>query len=140
MNSRKPYKQLEHTGDLRLQIVGKSLPDLLKNAVYALTDQMMDATNVHAKRGQRIKIATTTPDLLLFELLKECLFRFDARRFASAGLQKIKITPEGFEANLMGETISPRHERRTEIKAVTLHGLKVENKRGRWVAEVVFDL
>lgn len=136
----KPYKSLEHTADIRLKIFGKSFPELLKNAVFALSDQMVDVARVCPKRRQKFHIDGAEKDLLLFGLLKECLFLFDARRFVVHDLQELTVTKTGLNGFLAGETFSPRHGAKTEVKAVTLHGLKVTNRGGRWSAEVVLDI
>ena len=51
------------------------------------------------------------------------------------------LTDQHLTAKVGGETIDPeRHEIYTEIKAVTYHGLRIEQKGSRWYAEILFDV
>jgi SHS2 domain-containing protein len=45
------------------------------------------------------------------------------------------------DATVAGEQIDPRrHELRADVKAVTFHRFRVEEKQGVWTAEIVFDI
>ena len=138
---RKPYRLLDHTADLRLSVSAATYPELLRRAVFALADQLADAASVQKRSSRKIRIEEGAKDLLLVRLLQECLFRFDARRFLVRDLSKIRVTPQGLEAILWGETFSARrHRPKSEIKAVTMHGLKVKRKARLWTAEIVLDV
>jgi protein archease len=138
----KPYRALEHTADLRLEIRGRTFRDLLKNAVFALADQLVEARLVKTTSSRRVRARVTTPEESVVGLLREVLFLFDAKGFIARTAQKIAFKKGGLEAVLKGEKFSPmRHRPKTEIKAVTFHNLKVRKKRGGvWSAEVVFDV
>ena len=42
---------------------------------------------------------------------------------------------------LRGELVDPeRHELEHEVKAITYHGLKVEQQADQWLAEVIVDI
>ncbi len=47
----------------------------------------------------------------------------------------------GLEAAAWGEPMDPsRHELNHEVKAITYHGLKVEQTADGWLAEVIVDI
>ena len=136
-----PYRLLEHTADIRIRIQGRSLKELFQNAVYALTDTLTDVRKVKKKTSKRIRIVAENRELLLVRLLQELLYLFDAKGFLARRLEFIRFDDTMIAARAWGERFSPRkHPPKTEIKAVTYHGLKVEKRRRQWVAEIVFDV
>lgn len=133
------YKVLDHTADIRLQFWGRTRRQLLQNAAYALTDTLAEVRRVKPSRTRRVRLRGSSFEHLLVLLLKEILYLFDAKQFLTGRLVTRRLDDTILEADLRGETVKD-HNLKTEIKAVTYHGLKVEKKRGRWLAEVVFDV
>lgn len=135
------YELLEHTADLRVRVRGRSFRTLLQNAVYALTDTLVNARSVREVRDRKIRLRQPSRELLLARLLQEVLFLFDAKRFVTRKVEILKLAESVLEARAWGEAFSSkRHTPKTEIKGVTLHGLKVGRRRGLWYGEVVFDV
>ncbi len=135
------YRLLDHTADLRVQVYGNSLRQLFQNALYTLTDLLTDARRVRTLRSRRVTVRGEGEDLLLVRFLRELLFLFETRRFLGRRLEFIRRGDTILAARVWGERFDPaRHPLRTEVKAVTYHRLKVERRRGRWVAEVIFDV
>ncbi len=133
------YRTLEHTADIRLRIYGNTIRQLFQNAVYALTDTLTDARRVKSRRFLRIRLRGDSPEHLLVLLLKEVLFLSEARRFLTRRLVVERFGDTILQGRLCGERARD-HRLKTELKAVTYHGLKIEKKRGRWTAEVVVDV
>ncbi len=130
------YRPLDHTADIRLRIYGRTFRHLLQNAVYALTDTLTSADRVRAERTKKVTVRGDDPPHLLILLLKEVLFLFETRRFLSRQLVIRRFGDTILTGTLRGEILKD-HPMKTEIKAVTYHGLKLEKKKGRWVSEVV---
>lgn len=136
---KRPYRTLEHTADIRLRIFGRTLRRLFENAVYALTDTLTDVKKVQTLKSLRLRIRGMSRDHLLVLLLKEILFLFDTKRFLARRLVIRKLDGKILLATVEGDRLKA-HRLKTEIKAVTYHGLRVERRRGRWVAEIVMDV
>jgi len=135
------YRLLEHTADIRLRIAGRSFAGLLNNAVFALTDQILDARSVRTVQSRKVRVCGGAPEELLVKVLQECLFLFDARGFAARSLQKVRLKGGVLEAVLRGERFMPeRHRSKSEVKAVTMHGLKVKRRLKLWSVEIVLDV
>lgn len=135
------YKLLEHTAEIRIRIYGRTLKALFQNAVLALTDTLADAKKIKPSRSLRLKITAEDRELLLVRLLREVLFLFDTRHFLVRRLEITDWRDTMIQGKFWGERFSPkRHILKTEIKAVTYHGLKVGKRGGRWYAEVVLDV
>ncbi len=136
---RRPYRALEHTADIRLRIFGKTYRQLLQNAVFAVTDTLTDAKKVKSLHSRRVRLVVADPDEMVLQLMREVLFLFDAKKFLTRRLVVQRLTDKILVGRLWGEGWKGQ-DLKTELKAVTYHGLKVEKKRERWIAEVILDV
>jgi SHS2 domain-containing protein len=60
---------------------------------------------------------------------------------AAGGGAALRLTHPTLTATARGEPIDlRRHEIDVEVKAITWHGLKVEQQAGQWLAEVIVDI
>ena len=73
--------------------------------------------------------------------LRELLFRFDSRHLLFSRFD-VRVEEDGLEARIRGEPLDPaRHSLDHEVKAITYHGLRVEQEPGGgWLAEVIVDI
>ena len=54
---------------------------------------------------------------------------------------EVKVRPDGLTAAAWGEELDrERHELGHEVKAITYHGLKVEETANGWLAELIVDI
>ena len=77
--------------------------------------------------------------------LNDLIFRFDAEKLLlpSMEVEEARLGPgeARLRGRLRGERFDPiRHRLRTEVKAATYHGLRIEERDGRLAATVIFDL
>lgn len=141
MTRPKPYRSLPHTADIRVRFSGRNLSELFRHGVFALTDTLVEARTVRPRSVRRLRLKAPSLDLLLVRFLQELLFLFDAKGFLARRIVFDELRPEGLKAGLVGEIFDPkRHRPKTEVKAVTYHGLAVTRKEGKWIAEMVFDV
>ncbi len=135
------HETFEHTADLGLRAWGPDLNVVFADAAAALFSAILD--NLDAVRPlQRVEIQISGQDreYLLFDWLRELLYRFDAERLVF-GRFDVQISDAGLTGAAWGE---PRDESRHvlghEVKAITYHGLKVEQTADGWLAEVIVDI
>jgi len=135
------YEVFDHTADLGLYIFGEDWRALLGHAGEAFADLITDSACLKPYEEIRFEIQGETQEELLLRMLKELLYRFDTERRLFT-----KFTFENAGDNLVlvrawGETFDlHRHPFKTEIKAVTRHGLKVEKWGEGLRATVIFDI
>jgi len=135
------YRELEHTGDLRLEIRAFSWESLLKNAVTALTDSITTVQSVRALQTKNLELKAEDLSSLFIQLLKAILLYFETEGFLTQRLEIVACTAQELKAIAWGETYSPeRHPLKTEIKAVTYHQLEVKRTWWGWRARVVLDV
>ena len=136
-----PYRLLDHTADLGLEIYGRDLADLFANACFALFDNITDLSRVKASVARSLAVTgDDLPDLMvnwLRELL--ALWTIDGLLVASARVKAVSETR--LTAELACDAYAAdRHDLRTDIKAVTYHQIAVTREAGGWTARVVVDV
>jgi SHS2 domain-containing protein len=142
-----PYRFLEDiaTADVAFEAWGATREDLFAAAATALLATMVDDPG-QVERRQKVTVTLEHAelDLLLYAFLAELVFFKDARRLLlHADTVRIDNGSEGFrlESRVRGEEIDPeRHRLLVDVKAVTLHRLRVACEDGVWRATVVLDI
>ncbi len=85
-------------------------------------------------------VAGTQRDYLLFDWLSELLYSFETSRLLLSQFH-VEFTEDGLTATARGEPLDmARHVLSHEVKAITYHGLKVEESSAGWQAEVILDI
>jgi SHS2 domain-containing protein len=131
----------EHTADLGLRARAANLDDLFAEAARALFSAVVeDLGTVVASQRLPVRVAGVDKEFLLFDWLKALLYHFDAEHLLFSRFE-VKVGVDGLEGAAWGELMDPaRHELNHEVKAITLHGLKVEQTSDGWLAEVIVDI
>lgn len=136
------YRILEHTADLRVEFRAPSMPALLELAGRALFELLLDGP-VPGPLPLELttRMAQNERDLLLREWLGELLYLHETEHEVY-GEFAVEALPDGdFRAAYRGRPsadLAGRFAR--EIKAVTYHGLLLEETPEGLRAEVIFDL
>jgi SHS2 domain-containing protein len=145
-----PFRELDHTADLRVEIRGKDEQELFRNAVeslYLLLGLQAVSDRRNAVPSERLEIRGQDPEEALVGLLGELLYRAttEGKRL---NLQELSVrrgeegvdgcwvdVRGGWETLRNGEMAGQR-----EIKAVTYHDVQIRRAKRGWVARVVMDL
>ncbi len=135
------YETFEHTADLGLRIRAADLETLFAEAGQALFSIIVeDLATIEPRQKLDVKVPAEERDYLLFDWLRELLYRFDAEHLV-LGRFEVKIGEDGLTATAWGEPLDrARHVLGHEVKAITYHGLRVEQVGGEWEAEVIVDI
>jgi len=135
------YETFDHTADLGLRIRSATLNELFADAGLALFSAIVeDLASVRPTQRVEIAVAGNDREYLLFDWLKDLLYRFDADHMLFCRFD-VKVTDVGLTAAAWGEPQdwdchAPNHE----VKAITYHGLTVEQTTDGWLAEVIVDI
>ena len=103
-----------------------------------------DLEAIEDRLRRPIRLEEASADLLLYRLLEELIFLKDTEGL----LLRVPVVGirggEGaytLEAEARGEPLDPRrHRLQADVKAVTLHRLRVERTARGWEATVVLDI
>ena len=136
-----PYETFEHTADLGLRVRADDLNALFADAARGLFSMIVpDLDSVRPSESVSIAVEGDVSDLLLFDWLNELLYTYEVRRLLLCQFE-VEFGTSGLVATAKGEPIDPaRHALDHEVKAITYHGLKLEQQDGRWLAEVIVDI
>lgn len=135
------YELLDHTADLGIRVEASTLEGLFEEAGLALFDLMTDLNRVRPTARFELSVRAENTEGLFVQWLRELVYRFFGEKTAFCRLEVAELTQDSLSAVCWGERLDPeRHAFRTEIKAVTYHGLKVARSTEGWTAEVIFDI
>jgi SHS2 domain-containing protein len=135
------YEYFEHTADLGIRVRAANVNSLFAEAATALFAAVVDGLDtVRPTRHVEVAVEGTELDFLLFDWLRELLFRFDVDHLLLSKFD-VTVSETGLKGAARGEPIDPaRHVLSHEVKAITYHGLRVEKEGDGWVAEVIVDI
>ncbi len=135
------YEFFEHTADLGLRSRAPDLDTLFAEAAQALFAAIVeDLATVRPSQRVDVRLSGDEREYLLFDWLKELLYRFDAEHLLF-GRFEVRVTETGLTGTAWGERLDrSRHELAHEVKAITYHGLRVEKTADGWLAEVIVDI
>jgi SHS2 domain-containing protein len=140
----KKYKLLDHTADIRVEVWGKTRKELFGNAVAAMFDVMVDwqsANKLKPLEEKTVKITGNDLEDTLINFLREALYLFNGKGWLIKSCEPLKLTGRSIVARLQGKPYNrQKNPLKTEIKAVTYHGLIINKSKKCWQAKVVFDV
>ena len=133
------FEFIDHTGDIGLRVRADTLTDLFTLAARGMYEILAEAPDLRPQRTADIVVEGET-DELLRGWLAELLYRFSVDEMIFCGFD-INVAPGRLTAQARGQKMDRAiHAVRTELKAVTYHGLSVRREGAEWVAEVIFDV
>uniref|UniRef100_A0A7C6EJL1 Archease n=1 Tax=candidate division WOR-3 bacterium TaxID=2052148 RepID=A0A7C6EJL1_UNCW3 len=135
-----PYKYLNHTADLGIEVEGKTLEELFINTGKAIFETQIDG-EIDNKEKLSFELKSVSLEELLIEWCRELLYNFAVKGFIPKDYN-IKIT-SGYELNacLTGDIFDKkRHQVKLEIKNATYHNLSIDKKNDKYIATIIFDV
>ena len=135
------HEYFEHTADLGLRVTSPDLNQLFAEAASGLVGMIVENLNaVQLSQTVEIRIVGTDREYLLFDWLNEVLSKFECEHLVLAEFD-VNVNDEGLTATCRGEPLDrERHQLGHEVKAITYHGLTVEQTADGWLAEVIVDI
>jgi SHS2 domain-containing protein len=134
------FREIEHTGDVGIEIEAGSRAELFRRAAAAIAQLMVDTATVLRIERRELSVPAADDADLMHDLLSVLLQTFVVDCFIWSEVM-IDDSGPGLKVCLLGERFDPdRHEFRQEIKAVTYHELSVRSADGRWLARIIFDV
>jgi SHS2 domain-containing protein len=132
------------TSDLTFVARGGTPEAVFRGAAEALLAATVESSaSVQDRVTRSVALADTGLDLLLARFLNELIFLRDAEglllragRLALARDDELRL-----DADLRGELFDPsRHRPASDVKAVTMHGLRFVRAGSGWEAQVTLDV
>ena len=142
-----PYEFLDDapTADVGFRASAPTLDECFRAAAEATLASMLANPNAVEPRVQRpAHVEHAELDLALMRFLEELVYHKDAEGLLLRATRvRVEEDDRGWrvDAELEGEAIDPdRHDLTGDVKAVTVHRLKVARTADGWQATVVLDV
>jgi SHS2 domain-containing protein len=138
------HAAIEHTADVGLRVMAPSPARLLEEAAAALSEAAADVAT--SARSTAVTIDARADDLeeLVFRWLNELIALADARGEALAGaiVSRVGEDDRGYvlHARASFAGFGPDVRSRLQVKAATMHGLRVTRTGDRWMLEAYLDV
>ena len=151
MTDKRFFKEIDHTADLQVEIYGNHIHELFRNAVktlYALLDidPLIDEVQEGPFTSQNIEIYGYDREDVIIRLMGECLYlavEENKQILVDSVFLDGPLPEEGqYSLRIDGRCrpLTPAMLKgRKEIKAVTYHGVKIEQKTHGLVATIILD-
>ncbi len=136
-----PYRLLEHTSDIKVEIYGADLDELFTNAATCLSDLTLNLNKV--RETQSVPVSLSSADLpeLFLDWLRELLFLFSTRSLAIRRVEIHSIEPTSIKATIFAEVFDQeRHGLKVEVKTPTYHQYRIDQTAEGYRATVILDV
>jgi SHS2 domain-containing protein len=135
------HREIDHTADLGFEIWAPTPEELYAEGVLAIAEVCYDRTAVQPSQQRPLSARGSNPEERLVRWLQEVYLMLETDMWLTAAAIGVTISDDVVEGVLQGEPFdAKRHTIHTEIKAITYHGLRVENDGKLWRATVVVDV
>ena len=123
----KSYEYFEATADIGFKAYGETLNEAFENAGLAMFNIITDTSSVEPKTEISFEVTSEDKVSLLYDYLEELLFHHEID-FMLFSEFRVEIDEDlHLKATIRGEEINwDKHERKTEIKAITFHKMEVK--------------
>lgn len=131
------------TADAGIKVFGETLEELICNTLKATVNEMVDISKVEEKESITLEVESVGFPYLLADLVNKLLYLFDVKKFVPSSCKVLELSPTGEKVKLLlkGEHYNPqKHGKKLLIKAATYHRLRMERKKDRYEAEIIFDI
>jgi SHS2 domain-containing protein len=136
-----PYRFLDHTADLRIEVEADTLSGLFVEAAVALFDVIAGVDSIRVEEFREVGASGEDLRELLVDWLRELLYCFAGEGMVFSRFEIMTFSETEIRARCGGELfVQGRHQVKHDIKAVTYHGLEIEDHDGKLCVSVVFDI
>ena len=136
-----PFEILEHPSDLGIEAHGKSMDELFRNMALGLISVIAGTSKIQTSEYREVFVPAIDRENLLVRWLTEILFLYDANKFLTADVRFESISDTSLKATVFGERYDAlKHTLKLDVKAITYHQLKIDEKDGEWTGRVFIDI
>jgi SHS2 domain-containing protein len=134
-------REIAHTADVGFEVEAPTLAECFERAALGLACTLADADGIAPRLRRAVAVRADDRAALLHDFLHALLLLAQVDGFLAAGVEVTAIDEGSVRAVVAGEPLDPsRHHLHGEVKAVTWHGLSVEQRGGAWHARVILDV
>jgi len=135
------WRLLDHTADIRLEVLGRTREALFVNAALGLTSLLEAPSSAAPETEFEIVVDGVDYEELLVDWLSEILFLNQTKGLVPVEVHINHLSERRIEARIEGRFAGPEEQgQELEIKGVTYHGLSIVKTDEGYSARIVFDI
>ncbi|MDP3790387.1 MAG: archease [Candidatus Omnitrophota bacterium] len=137
----KRFEIVDHTADIAIKAYGSTLKELFQNAALGMFNILADLEGIKPSTEIAVKADGIDKEELLIAWLEELLYNFYTKNIIFSEFNITELTDTDLAAKVKGRFIGENRNRlKTEIKAATRHGLKINKNGDMYEVQIVFDV
>ena len=134
-----PYRYLDHTADLGIEVFGKTFEELLINIGKAIFETQIKGT-LREQTSVAFQLDAESQEDLFIDWCRELLYTFSVKQFIPVRYN-IELQQLSLRAELHGDILDPRHHTvKIEIKNPTYHDFQIKKMPELLSATIIFDV
>ncbi|MEM3228292.1 MAG: archease [Candidatus Micrarchaeaceae archaeon] len=130
--------------DIAFEADGATIDGLFSNAAKALTAAMIDnPKSIRLEKSVKFEVSSRTLEMLLFSFLNKIIFYKDSMRILFSKFEVKTSENKVYElrCTAYGEELDAEKQKlAADVKAVTMHMLRVWKENDKWHARVILDV
>lgn len=136
----KPYKYINHTADLGIEVYAKTIKGLFINIAKAIFETQIKG-KILTNQDLHFEISGPTLEELFIEWCRELLYRFSVSGFIPEVYKISLIDQNRLIADLKGDIFdTKRHRIKLEVKNPTYHNFSIKKMDNGYRAIIIFDV
>ena len=139
------FEFLEHTADVYVSALGKTLEEAFENAALSMFETITDTDKVSPAQEDSLEVEAEDQYALLYNWMEALLVKSETldMLYSKFQITSWKETNESFKikAKIWGETFDPQnHPQKVAVKAVTYHRMVIIRETDRVILEFILDI
>ena len=123
----KKFEYFEVTADIGFKAYGKNLKEAFENAGLAIFNIISDTNNIEPAKEISFEVTSEDNVSMLYDYLEELLFYHEVEFMLFSEFDVEILDNYSLRATIIGEEINwEKHERKSEIKAITFHKMELK--------------
>ncbi|MCI6995008.1 archease [uncultured Methanobrevibacter sp.] len=123
----KKFEYFEVTADIGFKAYGKNLKEAFENAGLAIFNIISDTNNIEPAKEISFEVTSEDNVSMLYDYLEELLFYHEVEFMLFSEFDVEILDNYSLRATIKGEEINwEKHERKSEIKAITFHKMELK--------------
>lgn len=136
-----PHRTLDHTADSGIEAEADTLPALVAELATALFELVTSLSGLQPERIVEFTVSSPTPADLVVDTLSELLYRSEVEDLVFCSFRVQPATDDlTLEIEAGGVSFARIDETGPPLKAITYHGLEIEERPDGWHGRVYVDV
>jgi len=137
----KRFEIVDHTADIGIKAYGGTLKELFENTALGMFNIIADLEGIKPSTEIKVEAEAIDKEELLIAWLEELLYNFYTKNIILSEFNITELTDTRLTAKAKGRFIGENRNRlKSEIKAATRHGLRIDKKNEKYEVEIIFDV